>query len=55
MSVRNLQFCNGVLSCRGYTLEEDRGVGDEYYGKYIWSEYTAHEFGCSEQLVGTTL
>ena len=55
MPVRNLQFCNGVLSCRGYTLEEDRGIGDEYYGKYIWSEYTAHEFGCSEQLVGTTL
>ena len=55
MSVRNLQFCNGVLSYRGYILEEDRGIGDECYGNYIWSEYTAHEFGCSEQLVGITL
>ena len=35
MSVRNLQFCNGVLSYRGYTLEEDRGIGDEYVG-YIY-------------------
>ena len=37
MSVRNLQFCNGVLSCRGYTLEEDRGIGNELSHKDLHS------------------
>lgn len=55
MSVRNLQFCNGILSYKRYIIEENTGIGEECYGQYIWSEYTAHQFGCSEQTVGGTL
>lgn len=40
-TVRNLQFVNGLLSYRGYILEENRGIGEECYGQYVWSEFVA--------------
>ena len=41
-TVRNLQYVNGQLSYRGYSISQVMGIGDECYGQYVWSEYEAH-------------
>ena len=39
--VRNLEFVDGALHYRGYSIEENKGIGEECYGAYIWTEYEA--------------
>lgn len=40
--VRNLQYVNGNLCYRGYSISQVMGIGVECYGQYVWSEYEAH-------------
>lgn len=40
-TVRNLQFVNGCLCYRGYTIEQSSAIGEECYGSYVWTEYEA--------------
>lgn len=40
--VRNLQYVNGNLCYRGYSILQVMGIGEERYGQYVWSEYEAH-------------
>ena len=39
---RNLQYINGYLWYRGYSITQVMGVGEECDGQYVWSEYEAH-------------
>ena len=41
-TVRNLQYVNGQLSYRGYSIAQVMGIGEECDGQYVWSEYEAH-------------
>ena len=41
-SVRDLQYVNGYLCYRGYSISQVLGIGEECYGQYVWSEYEAH-------------
>ena len=40
-TVRNIQYVNGQLSYRGYSITQVMGIGEECYGQYVWSEYEA--------------
>ena len=41
-NVRDLQYVNGSLCYRGYSISQVLGIGEECYGQYVWSEYEAH-------------
>lgn len=55
MTVRNLQFVNGILSYKGFIIEHRSGIDDEFYGSYIWNEYSASQFGCCESIIEESL
>lgn len=55
MTVRNLQFVNGILSYKGFIIEHRSGIGEECYGSYIWNEYSASKFGCCESIIEESL
>ena len=41
-NVRDLQYVDGNLCYRGYTIAQVLGIGEECYGQHLWSEYEAH-------------
>ena len=41
-NVRDLQYVDGNLCYRGYSIAQVMGIGEECYGQYVWSEYEAH-------------
>ena len=41
-NVRDLQYVDGNLCYRGYSIAQVLGIGEECYGQYLWSEYEAH-------------
>ena len=41
-NVRDLQYVDGNLCYRGYSIAQVMGIGEECYGQYVWSEYEAN-------------
>ena len=41
-NVRNLQYVNGNLCYRGYSISQVLGIEEGCYGQYVFSEYEAN-------------
>ena len=41
-NVRDLQYVDGNLCYRGYSITQVMGSEEECYGQYVWSEYEAN-------------
>lgn len=55
MTVRNLQFVNGILNYKGFIIEHRSGIAEECFASYIWNEYSASKFGCCESIIEESL
>ena len=55
MTVKNLQFCNGVLRYKGFILEQTNRIVSECFGEYIETQWGAGLFGSDDVLIASQL